>query len=45
MAAVMLMLGPTEKRVVRAFRSVLESETDEKVRRWARMGLERMGGD
>lgn len=43
MAAIMLMLGPSEKRVYRAFRSVLERETDEKVRRWARMGLERMG--
>ena len=41
MAAVMLMLGAPEKRVVRAFHWVLENEGDEKVRRWATLGLER----
>ena len=42
MAAVMLTLGAPEKRVVRAFRHVLEHEPDEKVRRWATMALDRM---
>jgi len=41
MAAIMLMLGAPQTRVARAFRSVLQRETDPKVRQWASLGLAR----